>query len=145
MKKINSLLLLFALVLSLSCSKDSESAQDVAKNQLTRVWRAASATVGGLPVATALGTDLTKVKLNFKSDGTYTVEGINLTNINSTGTWKFDGASTTDVVLSPTNQKVVISNLTVSTATMTYSIPTAGTPLSSFGANVNIIANLVSP
>ncbi len=146
MKKINSLLLLLALVLSLSCSKESESAQDVAKNNLTRTWRAASATVAGLPVASVLqGTDLTKVKLNFKSDGTYTVEGINLTNINPAGTWKFDGSSTTDVILGPTNQKVVLSNLTSTTSTVTYSIPTAGTALAAFGANVNIIVNLVSP
>ncbi len=146
MKKINSLLLLFALVISFSCSKESESAQDVAKSNLARVWRTTSATVAGVPVANVIpGTDLSKVRITFKSDGNYTAENISLTNINPSGTWKFDGASTTDVILGPTNQKVVVSNLTSTTSTVTYSIPTAGTALSSFGATVPIIVNLVSP
>jgi hypothetical protein len=145
------LVLLFSITILFSCKKEdtAPSSQDMARTNIVRSWRlnVGSIRVSNLPLATVLPTfgglfqlsDLDPIRLNIRTDGTYTVTGasasiIGFLGFNPSGTWAFDGTRADRLIFSPGGLAINITNL--STASMDISYSTTATPPIPIGATL---------
>jgi hypothetical protein len=145
MKRISLklLVLFFGITVMLSCKKEDvpPSSQDMARTNITRIWRLNVSSIRISNVALALVlptlggvfqlTDLDAIRLNIKSDGTYTVGGasasiIGFLGFNPSGTWAFDGTRADRIIFNPGALAINISNL--STTSMDISYTTSANP-----------------